>query len=573
MVIFEKIRYKNLLSSGNAFTEIVLDEAKSTLIVGENGAGKSTIIEAITFGLYGKPFRKINKPQLISSINKKDLLVEVEFSIGKKKYLVRRGMKPNVFEIWKDGELINQEAATKDYQGYLEKNILKISYKSFGQIVILGKTTFVPFMQLPSQHRREVIEDLLDIGVFSTMNTLLRDKIADNKTAVMDTKYRIDLLNERIKSSKEHNKSVREMKVGAVEKIQRKLENTQAEWKENDQNMDAYQSQIDALLSSISNKSAVEKKHRAMLDIRAELTSKIRLHNKEVDFYEKHDNCPTCKQHIEESFKKSSIGTKLEKVSSITDALKSLEDKLAESQGKLQSITEVEKKIDEIKTNLLDCKAKDRIYMTTVYSLEKELREAKKELVEVDTTKINDLVEELRELENKQKENLHARDMYAIAASMLKDGGIKSRIIKQYIPVMNKIINRYLSALDFFVDFQLDENFNETIKSRFRDEFSYSSFSEGEKAKIDTALILTWRAISRMRNSVATNLLVMDEVFDGSLDAFAIEALQKILQETAEENRLNIFVISHKERAVEGFDSVIRVKKMKNFSEVQREST
>lgn len=565
MIYFKKVRYKNILSTGNSWTEIQLDKNKSTLIVGENGAGKSTMLDAICFALYGKPFRKINKPQLLNSINQKNLEVEVEFDIGANKYMIKRGIKPNLFEIWKNGELINQDAASKDYQVYLEQNILKMNLKSFGQVVVLGSSTFVPFMQLPAAHRREVIEDLLDIQIFSTMNILLKDKTQTNKGEIIDIKYQIDIVKDRIESAKEHNETIRKLKETEVSRIKEKIQEQVAYVEEQNENINGLNTVIDTLIESISDKSGVKKKHQEAADTVNKLSTKQTRLKKEIGFYHDNDNCPTCKQGIDHDFKNTTVEYNTGIIEQIDIGVKSINDILKKHEVRLSEISDIEDEISATNLKASEHRANVKLAMSVLNKLKTELDNAQKEVEIIDTSKIDDLENELKSFHIKQEQLHQDRDTLSVVGSMLKDGGIKTRIIKQYVPVMNKLINKYLSAMDFFVQFELNESFEETIKSRFRDEFSYGSFSEGEKLRIDLALLFTWRSVSKLRNSVTTNILIMDEIMDSSLDNAGTEEFLKIINELTADS--NVFIISHKgDQLYDKFDNIIRFEKHKNFS-------
>ena len=565
MLHFQYVKFKNILSTGNAYTHIQLDKDKSTLIVGENGAGKSTMLDAISFALYGKPFRKINKPQLMNSINNKELEVEVGFKTGNKSYVVKRGIKPNIFEIWCNGELLNQDAAARDYQAYLEENILKMNLKSFGQVVVLGSSTFVPFMQLPAQQRRDIIEDLLDIQIFSTMNVLLKDRVSENKSIINNIKYEIDLIDTKIESAKEHNASIRQLKETEVTKLKEKLREQLAFIEVEQEQVDGLIDEIKALTDSIADKPTVKKKLQELEKIDAQLSNKLNKLRKDIAFYEDHDNCPTCRQGIDHEFKEETVSESTAKIEEINEGKHQLEDRFASVNKRLGEIDEIESTISSKNLALSEHNANYRMAMNTCKGIKTELEGAEKEVEEVDNSKIFDLEKQLRQLHNTQQEAFDEKEIITVVSSILKDGGIKTRIIKQYIPVMNKLINKYLAAMDFFVDFQLDESFNETIKSRFRDVFSYASFSEGEKLRIDLALLFTWRAVAKLRNSVSTNLLIMDEIMDSSLDNSGTEEFLKIINELTSDS--NVFIISHKgDQLYEKFDHVIRFEKVKNFS-------
>lgn len=562
---FNYVKYKNILSTGNNWTEIQLDKNKSTLIIGENGAGKSTMLDAICFALYGKPFRKINKPQLINSINQKALEVEVSFDISTTKYIIKRGMKPNIFEIWKNGELLNQDAASRDYQVYLEQNILKMNFKSFGQVVVLGSSTFVPFMQLPSQHRREIIEDLLDIQIFSTMNILLKDKINNNKTDITDIKYKIELLNNNIESAKSHNESIRKIKETEVSKIKEKVKDRVTYIEDQNTQIESVNVIIDDLLATITDEGDVKQKLSKVVEVVSKLNTKQSQLLKEVTFYENHDNCPTCKQGIDHEFKDGTITEHKVKVSQIVDGQSELTIKIGVFETRLKEIESVKNSIATSNLKASEHRANVKLAMSVLKGLKAELESAEEEVEAIDTSKIEDLQIQLGLCHTKQSELSQDRETLSVVSSMLKDGGIKTRIIKQYVPVMNKLINKYLSAMDFFVQFELNENFEETIKSRFRDVFSYGSFSEGEKLRIDLALLFTWRAVSKLRNSVTTNILIMDEIMDSSLDNAGTEEFLKIINELTSDS--NVFIISHKgDQLYDKFDNIIKFEKHQNFS-------
>jgi len=565
MIEFQTVKYKNILSTGNSWTTIDLNVNKSTLIVGENGAGKSTMLDAVCFALYGKPFRKINKPQLLNSINQKELEVVLSFKIGNAAYRIRRGIKPNVFEIWKNNELLNQDAAARDYQAYLEQNILKMNFKSFGQIVVLGSSTFVPFMQLPAQHRREVIEDLLDIQIFSTMNTLLKDRVSTNKTMFQENKYDIDMLKERIRSAKDHNQSIRKIMSTEVSRIKEKVKEQLDLVQTADQEIDDLLENTGLILDSLKDKPNVKKKHDELLDFDRKLNTKSLSLKKEMLFYENHDNCPTCKQGIEHAFKQGTIDAHRVKLEEIEEGKRQLESRSLVVEKRLIEIAELEAEISNNNMKVSELRANIKIRKLTMNGYKSELENAQKEVEAVDTSKITELEDSLKAGHTTQEGLSSDLETLAIVGSMLKDGGIKTRIIKQYVPVMNKLINKYLSAMEFFVQFELDEAFNETIKSRFRDIFSYGSFSEGEKLRIDLALMFTWRTVSKMRNSVSTNLLIMDEIMDSSLDDAGTEEFLKIINELTSDS--NVFIISHKgDQLHDKFDHTIRFQKHKNFS-------
>ena len=527
----------------------------------------STMIETIVFGLFGRSYRKINKPQLINSINQKELMVEIEFTISPDRYLVRRGLKPAVFEIWKNGELINKDAAAKDYQQHLEQNIIKMSLKSFTQIVILGSATYVPFMDLPAGQRREIIEDLLDIQVFSTMNNLLKERMSENKTAITENNYQIDLVKTKISAAKEHNAELERIKKTEVDKLRTKVAENVATIEQNNTEIETYEAQINELLETISDKSKQKKLQEQLKNLEYDLKSKQAKLSKETDFYSKHDNCPTCKQGIEHSFKETIVTENESKSKELSDGLEQLETKKAEVETRLAAISEIEDCINDLHSKANELRLSNKMLMNQLKAIKKDLENAEKEVELIDQTKLQDLAKELSEFQTTQTELYNHRETLSVVASMLKDGGIKTSIIRTYIPVMNKLINQYLSEFELFVDFTLDENFNEVIKSRFRDTFSFASFSEGEKLRISLSIMFTWRAISKLRNSVSTNLLFMDEILDGSSDSNGVEALIDILHKLNPND--NIFVISHRGSEYQDkFQHFIQFEKVKNFTQL-----
>lgn len=564
---FKTVRYKNILSTGNTFTTINLDKRSTTLVSGTNGAGKSTLLDAIVFGLYGKPFRKINKPQLINSINNKDMLVEIEFNVAGSEYLIRRGMKPNVFEIFKNGELLNQDAASRDYQEYLEQTILGINYKSFNQIVVLGSATYVPFMELPPHERRAIIEDLLDIQVFSTMNLLAKDKITENKTELNDNSYQLDLVKSKIDSAQEHNDSIRKIRETEVNKIREKMKEHLDLIEQKQEVIADIEEEITELISTISDKKSIKGKFDKANTIRQELETNRKTFEKDLNFYHDNDNCPVCKQGIDHEFKEAVIQEKNQVKQEIEKGLKDIGEKISEYQKRLDEISKIEDQIQEKNINIGEVRAEIKMSKNALISCKKELEDAEKEVVDIDTSKLKLLQEEHDEIQKRRGDLLDQQNVLSVVNTILKDGGIKARIISQYIPVMNKLINKYLAAFDLFVDFQLDENFNESIKSRFRDAFSYASFSEGEKLRITLSIMLSWRSVAKLRNSVSTNLLILDETLDGALDSTGIENLIETLHNLNNDD--NIFVISHRgDQFTEKFEAHIKFNKVKNFSEL-----
>jgi len=566
-ITFKTIKYKNLLSSGNAWSEVRLDQDRTTLISGTNGSGKSTLLDAIVFALYGRAFRKVNKNQLINTINAREAQVEITFSVGTVNYLIRRGIKPNIFEIWKDNVMINQDAASKDYQAYLEQNILNLNYKSFNQIVILGSATYVPFMELPAHSRREIIEDLLDIQVFSTMNTLLKDRVSGNKESITENSYQMDLMESKLSSAKEHNASIRKIREDEVEKIREKMAVHIKEIEDAKQVISGQEDVLQTVLDDVKDKPEMKTKSEKAKSLRRDIESQVRSHQQELSFYQDHDDCPTCKQGIEHEFKAGIISEKDTKLAELETGLKQLAEKAKAYEDRLEAISVLEDQMRDINLSIGDQRATIKVAKNALVSYKNELVSAEEQVEAVDTTKLQEISDRLRSTEVEQQDLFDDREVLTVVQAMLRDGGIKTRIIRQYIPIMNKLINKYLGSFELFVDFQLDENFNEVIKSRFRDAFSYASFSEGEKLRITLAIMLAWRSVAKLRNSVSTNLLLLDETLDGALDGVGIESLIDTLHNLNADD--NIFVISHRGHQFgDKFDNHIRFKKVKNFSEI-----
>lgn len=569
MILFKNIRYKNLLSTGNSFTEIALDRNHSTLIVGDNGAGKSSILDALSFALYSKPFRKVNKGLLVNSINGKGLLVELEFQIGKKEYLIRRGIKPNVFEVFQNGELINQHADSKDHQEHLEKNILKLNHKSFSQIVVLGSASFVPFMQLTAQNRREVIEDLLDIEIFSTMNTLLKEKIQTNKSSIIDTDHELKLNSEKIEMIKKHINTIKTNNEELIKQKEEKIVELKRQIDEANTNITTTTATIDEYQESISDSTKVDNRLAKLRTLNSQLDSKLHKLEKEIEFFQEHDDCPTCRQGIQHEHKQEIVNNDNQMLADVQKAKQKLEKELEEVSTRLSEITETNKKILELNRKVSNYNIEIQTLNTFIDGIKKEIASIleDKTIVEDNSEELKEVKAKLKEAIEQKEELVKDRQVLDVAALLLRDSGIKTRIIKQYVPIMNKLINKYLAAMDFFVNFELNESFEEKIKSRFRDEFTYDSFSEGEKMRIDLSLLFTWRAIAKLRNSASTNLLIMDEVFDSSLDGAGTEEFLKILETLT--NDTNVFIISHKgDQLFDKFAHVIKFEKHKNFSRI-----
>lgn len=569
MITFNTIRWKNFLSTGNQFTEIKLDRSPNTLIVGENGGGKSTMLDALCFSLFGKPFRNINKPQLVNSINKKQLLVEVEFQSGRKSYKIVRGIKPNLFEIYVDGDLINQDAAARDYQKYLEESILKLNYKSFTQIVILGSASFTPFMQLPSGTRREIIEDLLDIQIFTTMNVVLRDKMNTLKDQIQDADSKLEVLKQKASIQKEYVETLEANKEKRVDEIKSRITECDTsiaalqktvEFLEHDKTL---QEEARATLGDLAAK------QKKLESFKTKFSSQLRDIEKEISFYETTEDCPTCKQGISHEHKSSLVDERKDKMQSLNEGMAKLSEEFERLQELLEKDQAISREIAEFNQKILSNNNEIIVQQRLIQALNLELSDITNKTGDIETekTKLKTYAKEVL-AQNEEKAKLNEEKHYMDAVStLLKDTGIKTKIIRQYLPVINKLVNKYLQAMDFFVQFNLDEKFDETIKSRHRDDFSYASFSEGEKQRIDLALLFTWRTIAKMKNSVATNLLILDEVFDSSLDNNGTDYVMSLLDTLGEET--NVFVISHKgDQLFDKFRSLIKFEKKNNYSEM-----
>jgi len=567
MINFEILRWKNFLSTGNIFTEINLNTHNNTLIVGENGAGKSTILDALTFVLFGKPFRKINKPQLLNSINQKQLVAEIEFSIGKNNYKIVRGIKPVVFEVYMNGNLLNQSAEMKDYQEILEKQILKMNYKSFCQVVVLGSASFVPFMQLSAGQRREIIEDLLDLQIFTTMNSLLKTKVMDNSEKISSMNSERKIIESKIELTKKHMLEIQNNNENIINEKKIIIKETIENINKLTEKYDELNIVVERLQNKVEDNDKITKKINQLSKLRHQIEAKIAVLNKDIDFFKKHENCPTCRQPIEEEFRNKQINEKEENINETEIGLKKLVEEYESADNKLSQIMKINHEIRSNEMELIKIK-------TNIQSLEKYNKQLKSDISQIKEKYTNDgdnkIVEfekSFKKIESNLKELNEEKNLLSAAAVMLKDGGIKAKIIKQYVPIINKLINKYLSAMDFFVQFELDEEFNETIKSRYRDEFSYASFSEGEKMRINLAVLFTWRAIAKLRNSVSTNLLILDEVMDSSLDSNGTEEFLKILNNLTSDT--NTFIISHKtDQLYDKFEKIIKFEKFKNFSRI-----
>ena len=569
MIVFEKIRWKNFLSTGNVFTEVDIRQNKTNLIVGENGAGKSTILDALTFALFGKPFRKINKPMLVNSINEKDCHTEIEFSIGRNQYKVVRGIKPAKFEIYCNDQLWNQESTAVDQQKNLEQNVLKMNYKSFTQIVVLGSSTFVPFMRLPVAQRREIIEDILDIQIFSTMNVLLKDKIRENNEELKEFDYQMDLLKEKIELQKNYLLELDKKNKADISNKEEKIASLLEE--ENKQHVFIKETNnvIEQLNEQIAEYSTSSDKLKKLNTFLIKVSSKIQTCQKEHEFFEDNHVCPTCTQDLSEDFRLDKIASGKSKLDEMTLGYNELLAAIGEEEKRFTKWNELSSQITDSNNTISQANFAINQIRKSILGVEKEIKDLESGGGDkkVAYTKLETMVEEKKELNLHLTDSKRDKDVLSVASQLLKDNGIKTRIIKKYLPTMNKLINQYLQGMEFYVNFSLDENFEETIKSRYRDQFSYASFSEGEKARIDIALLLTWRSIAKLKNSVDTNLLILDEIFDGSLDQQGGSDLGWILRNF--DDNTNVFVISHKEQMVDKYDRTLNVEKVKNFSVVR----
>jgi DNA repair exonuclease SbcCD ATPase subunit len=567
MIHFKTVRWKNFLSTGNAFTEIELDRRPTTLVVGENGSGKSTMLDAICFALFGKPYRNINKPQLVNSINGKQCLVEIEFSIGSKNYKINRGIRPGIFEIWTNGILINQDAASRDYQKYLEDNILKLNFKSFTQIVILGTASFTPFMQLPAAARREVIEDILDIKIFTSMNVVLKDKITELKQKLLEVETKISIAKNKAELQQDYIKTLQDDRDARIVEIKIKIQEAHNEISERRTLLADLDHQRDRHLGSIGDSSNVAQSLQLVSQQIQECENTLDKIQKEITFYHNNDNCPKCKQGIEHEFKIEIINEHQVEAASIETQKNQVQDTYGSLQQRLSEIQDVNKNIVILTQQITEVKNEISTGDRYIQRLELEKDDVSKKVgnIEVEKAKLKDLAKDTLSIV-KDRSDLHEQsDYYDIASVLLKDSGIKTKIIRQYLPAINKLVNKFLTSMDFFVQFTLDEKFDEVIKSRYRDDFSYESFSEGEKQRIDLALLFTWRTIAKLKNSASTNLLILDEVFDSSLDTTATEYVMQLLNTLGDGT--NVWVISHKgDQLFDKFSHAVKFTKKQNFS-------
>jgi DNA repair exonuclease SbcCD ATPase subunit len=567
MILFRKVRYKNFLSTGQQFIEIELDKSSTTLVVGENGAGKSTMLDALCFGLFQRPFRNIKKDQLINSINEKECIVEVEFTVGQKDYKIIRGIKPNTFEIWCDGDMLNQDAAQRDYQKHLEQQILKLNFRSFTQVVILGNASFVPFMQLRARHRRQVVEEILDIEIFSKMNLLFREKQKNQDELIKQTDFNYQLVDTKIEDKKKYIDDISNRSKDLADSKKAELNKSITDIANYEEDIKKVRVGIAELQKQVIDEAKVNDKHKKLHNMEAKLENTCSKHKKDLSFFQSHDDCPTCQQSIDEAFKSTMISKKAEKVQELEIALGQIETEIKTS----------EMKLDTINKTMIAIREKELLinrYETSIEEIKKQTIRLGQEIAELQDEKVstaeqtgelNQLRERITELEKDKLEQKNEMIYIDTARHLMQDTGIKTKIIKQYLPIMNQLINKNLADMDFFVNFSLDEEFNETIKSRHRDEFNYHSFSEGEKLRIDLAILFTWREIAKLKNSTNTNLLILDEIFDSSLDSSGTDEFMRILYTTMAKE--NVFVISHKgDTLIDKFPRVMKFEKHKNFT-------
>ena len=569
MIVFESVSWQNFLSTGNTPITVILNSHPSTLVIGDNGSGKSTMLDALTFGLFGKPFRRIKKDQLVNSVNSRGCEVEVKFKIGRKKYRIVRSIKPTRFEIYIDDKLLNQDASSKDYQKQLENNILKLNHRSFTQVVILGSSSFVPFMQLTAAARREVVEEILDIKVFSLMNVILKQRVKNNKERSRDITYQNELLEHKIELHEKQIQDAKEKGKTSLTALEKKIKNNQKE-------IEALQKETDELVKMIGEyETNIQPKYKKlasdtgeMKQIEFKIKQKSTNAEKEINFFKENDNCPTCEQHIDEEFKNKAIEQRTDKMVVNACSLVRVGEQLSEMDARMTLYEAIEK---DVRNNEVDA-AKKTTSLNAVRAFNEQLTEQMDEInnadteIEGDKIRLQEYRDDAKSIK-KEKEKIGEEANYLnLARQLLQDSGIKTKIIKKYLPIMNKLVNSYLNQLEFQVKFELDEQFNEKIKSRYRDEFAYANFSEGEKMRIDLALLFTWRQIAKMKNSTNTNLLILDEIFDSSLDVNGTDEFLKILNTLSNEN---IFLISHKsDLNVDKFDSLIRFEKVQNFTKV-----
>jgi DNA repair exonuclease SbcCD ATPase subunit len=568
MIVFKTLEWCNFLSTGNAANKIIFNKSPSTLVIGRNGEGKSTLLDALTFSLFGKPFRNINKPQLINSINGKNCAVEITFDIGQNEYKVIRGMKPNVFEIWLNGSLINQDAAVKDYQNFLEQQILRLNYKTFTQVVILGSASFVPFMQLPPGQRREVIEDILDIGVFSIMNSILKERMNENKDQLVAIDNKITIAKNNVEVQKKLIGTLVNSKRDQVAQIRKQIEDNEAEIAANETRWNELNAEINKLLSSIEEDN-VDQLINASIKAKNKFVLLKEQTEKNLSFFKNNETCPSCAQGIAHDHKETIVNKLIEDTSEIDSNITTIEEAYKKLLEKQKKVEQINKEVLALNIQCNNIVSSNKTLNNQNQKLLTDIESTKKDTTDLDAEKkkLKEIADEALVLIERKTELFQEKQIHEASSLLLKDTGIKTAIIKEYLPVMNKLINGYLSAMDFYVHFELNESFNEVIKSRFRDEFTYASFSEGEKMRIDLAILFTWRQIAKMKNSVNTNLLILDEIFDSSLDNSGTDYFLSVMNALGDKS--NVFVISHKgDQLFDKFHSVVKFEKKNDFSTI-----
>ena len=569
MIVFKKISYKNFLSTGNVPIEVELNKSHTTLIVGSNGSGKSTLLDALCFVLFNKPFRIIKKDQIVNSINNADCVVEIEFTVGTKEYKIIRGIKPNIFEIYCDGVLMNQDANSIDYQKYLEQNIMRLNYRSFLQVVLLGSSSYEPFMKMKPRYRREVVEEILDIRVFGLMDLILRSQQSDLAKKVIEMKHRADLIQTKYETELNHFNAISDLNMNDLDGKKQLVKKNQEDSKVYGNRIEELNQQIGVYKQNIENKDKTQKKVSQLTKIEAKIETNLNTHQKTLEFFENNDNCPTCTQPIDQDFKTQKIEATKQKVKTLSDGMKELLSEIANTETRLTEMDKVSQKIHELNIDISK-------FETSLDEINKFSNRIHEEIRLLENKQVDgkEIQIQLDELNNKLEETkverdriVEQKDYVDILREILNDKGAKAQIIRKYVPIMNNLINQHLQAMDFFVSFHLDEEFNETVKSRFRDTFNYNNFSEGEKMRIDLSLLFTWRSIAKMKNSVNTNLLILDEIFDGSLDGQGTDDFFKIITQLTKEN---IFIISHKgDIMFDKFTNIIKYEKYKNFTRLQ----
>jgi DNA repair exonuclease SbcCD ATPase subunit len=571
MIVFKSVQWKNFLSTGNSANKVLLNKSSTTLIIGKNGEGKSTILDALCFSLFGKPFRNINKGQLVNSINGKGCEVEVEFDISGKEYKIVRGIKPNKFEIYVDNELMNQDAAVRDYQKVLEQQILKLNYKTFTQVVILGSASFVPFMQLPSTQRREVIEDILDIRIFSTMNQLLKEKANDTKAEIARIEQEISMAKTKVEGQTLLIKTLSDAKSDAIESLLSKIQDNNKEILASESSLASLVAEIATLQSQTAKKSDLDSDIEKAKGMRTRLATKIEHCEHHTEFFNENDICPSCSQDIPDAHKEAILKDLNEKIDDNNTKISDLNSVLTKLTSQLDGVNNLLKEITDKNISVSTYNAQITMLNRNNATLQAEIDSHKTDNTNVDEEKrkLKELAKEALDKINQKTVLAEHRNIEEVANVLLKDTGIKTAIIREYLPVMNKLINKYLQAMDAYIHFELDEAFNESVKSRFRDDFTYASFSEGEKMRIDLSILFTWRQIAKMKNSVNTNLLLLDEIFDSSLDTAGTDYFLNLMNTLGENS--NVFVISHKgDQLFDKFRSVIKFEKVNDFSVIAK---